>query len=297
MDLFAEMNIAPMLIAQMQEPFNDPDWIYELKLDGCRCIAYLEKDKTILRNKRNMELLPRFPELKEIHSSVTDRCILDGELVVMINGVPEFYELQKRTLMTSPVKISMAAGLLPASFVAYDCLQVNDRVLLDTPIMERKAILQELVRENERIAISRYIEEKGTELYALTVQKELEGVVAKRKNSLYFQGKRTKDWIKFKRMADKEFVICGYEPGQMTSLILGEYQDGALVYAGTVTMGVRRKLTRILKKSTCPFAEIPQGKEQVIWCKPEYVGTVEYMPNTMDALRQPVFKGIRDDVE
>lgn len=296
MDLFTEKNIAPMLIAQMQEPFNDSDWIYELKLDGCRCIAYLEKGRTILRNKRNMELLPRFPELKDIHTSVKDKCILDGELVVMVNGVPEFYELQKRTLMTSPVKISMAAGLLPASFVAYDCLQVNDRVLLDTPLMERKAILQELVRENERIAISRYIEENGTELYALTVQRELEGVVAKRKNSLYYQGKRTKDWIKFKRMADKEFVICGYEPGQMTSLILGEYQDGTLVYAGTVTMGVRRELTRILKKSTCPFLVIPQGKEQVVWCKPEYVGTVEYMPNTMDVLRQPVFKGIRDDV-
>ena len=109
MDLFAEKNISPMLIAQMQEPFDDPEWIYELKLDGCRCIAYLEKDKTILRNKRNMELLPRFPELKNIHSYVKDKCILDGELVVMINGVPEFYELHKRTLMTSPVKISMSA--------------------------------------------------------------------------------------------------------------------------------------------------------------------------------------------
>ena len=295
-DLFTERNVAPMLIAQMQPPFNDPDWIYELKLDGCRCIAYLEKERTILRNKRNMELLPRFPELKDIHTSVKDRCILDGELVVMVNGVPEFYELQKRTLMTNPVKISMAARRLPASFVAYDCLQVGDRILLNTPLMERKAILQELVQENERIAVSRYIEEKGTELYELTVQKELEGVVAKRKNSLYFQGKRTKDWIKFKRMADKEFVICGYEPGQMTSLILGENQDGVLSYAGTVTMGVRREITRILKKGPCPFATMPQGKDKVIWCKPEYMGTVEYMPNTMDVLRQPVFKGIRDDV-
>lgn len=296
MDLFTEKNIAPMLIAQMQEPFDDPGWIYELKLDGCRCIAYLEKGSTILRNKRNMELLPRFPELKDIHTSVKERCILDGELVVMINGVPEFYELQKRTLMTSPVKISLAAGRLPASFVAYDCLQINDKALLDTPLMERKTILQELIRENERIAVSRYIEEKGTDLYALTVQKELEGVVAKRKNSLYYQGKRTKDWIKFKRMADKEFVICGYEPGQMISLILGEHQNGELLYAGTVTMGVRREITRILQKGQCPFTVIPQGKENVVWCKPEYVGTVEYMPNTLDALRQPVFKGIRDDV-
>lgn len=296
MDLFTGKNIAPMLIAQMQLPFNDPDWIYELKLDGCRCIAYLEKDRTILRNKRNMELLPRFPELKDIHTSVKDRCILDGELVVMVNSVPEFYELQKRTLMTNPVKISMAAERLPASFVAYDCLQVNDKVLLDTPLMERKVLLQELVQENERIAVSRYIEEKGAELFELTVQKELEGVVAKRKNSLYFQGKRTKDWIKFKRMADKEFVICGYEPGHMTSLILGEYREGALAYAGTVTLGVRREITRVLKKGLCPFVAIPQGKENVVWCKPEFLGIVEYMPNTMDALRQPVFKGIRDDV-
>ena len=296
MDLFTGKNIAPMLIAQMQLPFNDPDWIYELKLDGCRCIAYLEKDRTILRNKRNMELLPRFPELKDIHTSVKDRCILDGELVVMANSVPEFYELQKRTLMTNPVKISMAARRLPASFVAYDCLQVGDRILLNTPLMERKAILQELVQENERIAVSRYIEEKGTELFELTVQKELEGVVAKLKNSLYFQGKRTKDWIKFKRMADKEFVICGYEPGHMTSLILGEYREGVLEYAGTVTMGVRQEITSVLKKGLCPFAVIPQGKENVVWCKPEFFGTVEYMPNTMDTLRQPVFKGIRDDV-
>lgn len=296
MDLFCEKNIAPMLIAQTQEPFNDPDWIYELKLDGCRCIAYLEKDRTILHNKRNMELLPRFPELKDVHTTVTDRCILDGELVVLINGVPEFYELQKRTLMTNPVKISLAAGRLPASFVAYDCLQIRDKNLLDVPLMERKNILRQLVRENERIAVSRYIEEKGEEFYALTVQKELEGVVAKRKNSLYYQGKRTKDWIKFKRMADKEFVICGYEPGQMTSLILGEYQNGELSYAGTVTMGVRRETTRILQKGPCPFTVIPQGKEKAVWCKPEFVGSVEYMPNTMDALRQPVFKGIRDDV-
>ena len=82
----------------------------------------------------------------------------------------------------------------------------------------------------------------------------------------------------------------------MPSLILGEYREGTLEYAGTVTMGVRRELNRILKKSTCPFTVIPQGKEQVVWCKPEYIGTVEYMPNTMDALRQPVFEGIRDDV-
>ena len=296
MDFFRDKNIEPMLIAQMHEPFDDPQWIYELKLDGCRCIAYLEGDRVILRNKRNMELLPRFPELSGIHKQVKQRCILDGELVVLVNGVPDFYELQKRTLLSNQVKIRLGAERLPASFVAYDCLQAGDRVLTDVPLMDRKHILQDVVMDNERIAVSRYIREKGIDLFALTVQKELEGVVAKRGDSLYHPGKRTRDWIKFKRMADKEFVVCGYEPDKMISLILGEYRDGRLCYAGTVTMGVRRDIIQILKKDNCPFISIPPGKEQVVWCRPERICTVEYMPNTMDALRQPVFKGIRDDV-
>ena len=89
MDLFEGKKISPMLIAQMREPFNDDNWIYELKLDGCRCIGYFDQSGTCLRNKRNMELLPRFPELKELHRSVSKRTVLDGELVVLQNGVPD----------------------------------------------------------------------------------------------------------------------------------------------------------------------------------------------------------------
>ena len=129
----------------------------------------------------------------------------------------------------------------------------------------------------------------------MTVEQELEGVVAKRKNSLYFHGKRTKDWIKFKRMADEDFVICGYVPGKMPSLILGEVKNGELKYAGTVTMGVRRADLKYLKTGDCPFKDSPKGKEEIVWCVPKMVCTVEYMPNTKDVLRQPVYKGIRMD--
>lgn len=297
MDLFQAKNLSPMLIASMQEPFDSPDWIYELKLDGCRCIAYLDENGTVLRNKRNMELLPRFPELNQIHKQVKSRCVLDGELVVMVNGVPDFYELQKRTLLTSRVKIELGAGRLPASFVAYDCLQCGDRELLSVPLFSRKEILAGNVAEEERLAISRYIPEEGTQLFQMTVARELEGVVAKKSTSLYYPGKRTKDWIKFKRMADKDFIICGYEPGSMVSLLLGEYREGKLVYAGTVTMGVRREILNLLKKGNCPFQSFGKASEKIVWCRPERVCTVEYMPNTLDALRQPVFKGIRDDVD
>ena len=296
MDLFQEKNISPMLIAQMQEAFDDPDWIYELKLDGCRCIAYLEYNKVILRNKRNMELLPRFPELQTIHKQIRDRCILDGELVVMVKGVPDFYELQKRTLLANKTRIELEAVRLPASFVAYDCLQAGNRVLLTVPLMERKQILRGIVSENERMAVSRYIPKKGKELFQLTVQKQLEGVVAKRADSLYYQGKRTKDWIKFKRMADKDFVICGYELGKVVSLVLGEYRQDELIYAGMVTWGVKREILQVLVKGSCPFHQNIVPDKNIVWCKPEKMCIVEYMPNTLDALRQPVFKGIRDDV-
>ncbi len=90
MDLFKKKSVSPMLIAQMQEPFNDSDWIYEQKLDGCRCIGYFDGNGICLRNKRNMELLHKFPELKEIHRSISTRTVLDGELSVLRDGVPDF---------------------------------------------------------------------------------------------------------------------------------------------------------------------------------------------------------------
>ena len=301
MDLFEEKRVSPMLIAQMQEPFNDDGWIYELKLDGCRCIGYFDQSGTCLCNKRNMELLPRFPELKELHRSVSKRTVLDGELVVLQNGVPDFFELQRRTLLTDRFKIEMAAARHPASFVAYDCLYEGSRGIMDQPLLERKKILQSAICENRLIAISRYIPTDGIGLFHAADEKELEGVVAKRAASLYYPGKRTKDWIKFKRMADEEFVVCGYirKSNKVFSIILGKYHDGAYLYKGHVTLGVTKEAVSQLKKSgIMPFTAIPAGagNESAIWVYPDRVCTVEYMPNTKNSLRQAVFKGFRTDM-
>ena len=301
MDLFEGKKISPMLIAQMREPFNDDNWIYELKLDGCRCIGYFDQSGTCLRNKRNMELLPRFPELKELHRSVSKRTVLDGELVVLQNGVPDFFELQRRTLLTDRFKIEMAAARHPASFVAYDCLYEGSRGIMDQPLLERKKILQSAICENRLIAISRYIPTDGIGLFHAADEKELEGVVAKRAASLYYPGKRTKDWIKFKRMADEEFVVCGYirKSNKVFSIILGKYHDGAYLYKGHVTLGVTKEAVSQLKKSgIMPFTAIPAGagNESAIWVYPDRVCTVEYMPNTKISLRQAVFKGFRTDM-
>ena len=297
MDLFQEKNIKPMLISEMKAPFNDPDWIYELKLDGIRCIAYLDS-ATELRNKRNDRLLPKVPELSNLHRFAKERCILDGELVILRNGVPDFFELQKRTLTSNQFKLMLSIENYPACFVAYDILYRKDTPLLELPLLERKGLLSETINEDPQLAVSRYIPERGIELFDLAKLQQLEGVVAKKNNSKYYLDKRTKEWIKFKFLADQDYVVCGYiiKDKGITSIILGQYSGADLVYKGHVTFGVKYgDLGRLKTLEESPFEITPPGNEQAIWLKPELVCVVQYMPNDKGALRQPVFKGFRDD--
>lgn len=291
----------PMLIGAEGDPFDSPDYLFELKLDGERCIAILERDKTVLRNKRGNLLLPKFPELSEIHLQVKAPCILDGELMVQKNGVPSFSEVQRRTIMSDRLKIQLAAKRLPASFVAFDMLELRGADITQRPLCQRKELLTQTVRETERLAVSRVIEEHGRALYALAVERNLEGIVAKHRESLYYPGKRTKDWIKIKYLKDDDFAVCGYirKSAGVTSLVLGQYEDGRLVYRGHVTLGVSGEvLQRLmeLERQETPPLPVPPGNENAVWLKPTLVCTVRYMEKTTSgSLRQPVFKGLRED--
>ena len=198
MDIFDSKIIKPMLISNMVDAFDSPEWIYEIKLDGIRCIAYLDHNGTDLRNKRDKKLLPHVPELSEIHKQVTKKCILDGELFVLKNGTTDFYEIQHRVLMNDPFKIQLAAGKYPASFVAYDIIYYENKLVTDLPLMERKELLKGTVKENNFISISRYVEQYGISLFDLAKKNGLEGIVAKKKESRYYFDKRTKDWVKCK---------------------------------------------------------------------------------------------------
>ena len=299
MDLFVDRAASPMLIAKQAEAFDDPACIYELKLDGFRCLAYSDKQTVDLRNKKNMRMLSKFPELSGIYRNITGRCILDGEIVVLKNGVPDFFALQKRTLLTDPFRIQVEASLAPATFVAFDCIYQGGREQIWQPLYERKRVLSQIVSENDRIAVSRYISGSGVALYHAAEQKKLEGIVAKRKDSVYYMGKRSSDWIKCKRMADEEFIVAGYlQKGKhIFSLILAKYMKSFLIYKGHVTAGVTRDIIEKLTiTDRSPFHIFPVGHEKAVWVKPDHVCVVEYMPNTLNSLRQPVFKGFRLDV-
>lgn len=299
MDLFENRNASPMLIARQMEAFNDPDYIYELKMDGFRCLAYVDQNSIDLRNKRNMKMLSKFPELKGIYKNVKRRCILDGEVVVLVNGIPDFYRLQKRTLLTDQFKIELEASRYPASFVAFDCIYEGNQELIWEPLLVRKAHLSRLVTEDSRLAVSRYIEEQGVPLYQAAEGRELEGVVAKEKNSIYYMGKRSNEWIKFKRMSDEEYVVAGYiQKGRhIFSLIIGKYRGEMLQYKGHVTSGVTSEVINMLKVTGInPFRMLPTEDKDAVWVELNRVCTVEYMPNLRNSLRQPVFKGFRDDI-
>ena len=123
MDLFEQKNISPMLLKEIRKPFDDDNYIFELKLDGIRCIAYLTENQTILANKRNKNITLIYPELSDIHKQANAKCILDGEIVVTgKNGFPDFFALQRRSLLNDKFKIEMASKENPVNFVAYDIL-------------------------------------------------------------------------------------------------------------------------------------------------------------------------------
>lgn len=301
-DLFEDKNISPMLLHEVKEPFDDKEYIYELKLDGIRCIAYIDTNSVVLQNKRFKDLTEIYPELSEVNKCVKKKVILDGELVVLTDGKPDFYALQKRSLMGDKFKRSLAARKKPVQFVAYDILYCDGNVLTDKPLMERKEVLSKEIAEKNNLSVSRYIEKDGIAFFNLAKQEELEGIVAKKKDGKYHIGKRTHDWIKIKVMQDEDLIILGYQPddeGNVKDLILGYYDEkDKLQCRGKVYLGISKEEKKVIleyakrNKVTKPWFE---KYKEAIWIKPELIGTAHFMHETENGgMRQPVWKGLRE---
>ena len=305
MDLFDSKNIKPMLIGKEMAPFDDPNYIYELKWDGERCVAYLEPGRPPeLRNKRNVRMLSKVPELAVISKQVKKRCILDGELFILKDSRPDFSLIQRRSLMSDRFKIELDSKHNPATFSAFDVLYYDCQETMLLPLMERKALLDKSIMDGPRMAISRYVEGQGTSLFNFAAERGLEGIVAKVKDSIYIQDKRTTDWIKMKVMMEEDYVVCGYilKSNHMTSIILGQYRGNTVIYKGHVTMGVSGQAFDIISRHptlpSAPFIAYPagHGNDRAIWLSPDLVCIVKFMHHTKSGgMRQPVFKGLRFD--
>ena len=310
--------IKPML-AYPSDPFTKENWIFEIKFDGTRTIAYIDVKNRKVRflNRRFKFFEYRYPELLEIYTQIdAERAILDGEIVVLKNGKPDFFLLQEREQIENEQRIKFLSKLNPATYVIFDILYLNGKNLVNLPLYERKEILEKVVNESEKIILTEYVKKRGEKFFEEVKKIGLEGIVAKRFDSIYQIGKRSKDWRKIKNLKTIDAIICGFTEGKgkregsIGALLLGVFDErtGNLIYIGRVGTGknwsnefllkLRKKLEKIETKEI-PFEnfdEPPAIKEVSHFVEPKYVCEVEFLEVTEDKkLRAPSFVRLRFD--
>jgi DNA ligase D-like protein (predicted ligase) len=290
--------IEPMKAVLSDQPFSDPDWIFERKLDGIRCIAIRDRSGVSLMSRTARRMNDQFPEIAEaLEREPAKDFILDGEVVAMRNGVSSFELLQQRHRRRVPVY-----------YYVFDLLRLDGEDLRPLPLRKRKARLRRALDFKGPVRFNPHRRgEHGEELFREACRKGLEGVIAKRADSPY-AGKRSRDWLKLKCHAEQELVIGGFTApkGSRTdfgALLVGYNEDGALRYAGKVGTGFDQATLRELgaqlrelerdESPFRPFKPIPPGTR---WVRPELVAQIGFAEWTRDGrLRHPRFLGLRDD--
>jgi DNA ligase D-like protein (predicted ligase)/DNA ligase D-like protein (predicted 3'-phosphoesterase) len=295
----------PMLAKVAEQPFSGKDWIFEVKWDGFRAIAYVEEPFS-LKSRNSKELKQSFPELQELNK-LASNIVVDGEIIVMREGKPDFQSLLERGQAVSPLEIQRQENRAPSVYIVFDILEKDGKALTKLPLMERKAILKQSLQEGKNVLLCDFIEEKGEAYFNSILEKGLEGVVAKRKDSEYEEGLRTGSWLKIKKLRTCDCVIFGYTRGTAVrsktfgALLLGVYDEGKPVYVGKVGTGFTEAMIRLLsdkfekiKTDTAPFK--PEVGDAVTWLEPKLVCEVAYQVLTRDMrLRMARFKRLRND--
>lgn len=288
--------IKPMLCTLIKEPFNDPNFLFEVKLDGFRILAYVQKGRVVLNSRSGLDYTDKFPSIAKSLSALPFDAILDGELVALNEeGKTDFDALQKNN------------GDHPLVFYVFDILWCRGYDLMNLPLQDRKKILSKAIQFNDHIRYSDDFED-GIQLFELIKKQEMEGIVAKRKNSKYEAGKRGKDWLKLPTEKRQEFVIGGWtetdSASPFASLLFGYYEDGKLIYQGHAGGGfkakqkekIKERLAKIeIKKS--PFWNEVDTHRKVHFVKPELVANIKFATYTNSGkIRKPaIFLGFRED--
>jgi bifunctional non-homologous end joining protein LigD len=325
-------DLEPMLATAGRSLPGGDGWGYELKWDGVRALAYVEDGTVRISARRGDDASARYPELAPIGAANPGReLILDGEVVALDEeGAPSFGSLQRRMGLTNPIRIQRRAAETPVTYVGFDLLWLDGRSLTAEPYERRRELLAELGFDGPNWQAPRHHVGDGEALLDVVRERGLEGVVAKRLDSVYRPGRRTADWVKVQNRRRQELVIGGYLPGEgersrrVSSLLVG-YWDATpeeaarlgrpqrLVYAGGVGTGFTQarleELTGLLaplRRDSSPFEAgwDPELKYKararerggLVWVEPVVVCEVEFLRWTHeDTLRAASFKGLRED--
>ena len=295
-----------MLATLTDHPFSDPDWIFERKLDGVRCLAFRDGGEVRLMSRNRKPLTERYPELAAaLLQQTPPRFIVDGEIVAFKDGVSSFERLQGRLGLTDPVRARATA--IPVFYYIFDLLWIDGYDITRLELRDRKRVLRSAFAFQAPIRYSGHRDRDGEQMYRAACARGLEGIVAKRAASPYVQ-RRSPDWLKFKCVAEQELVIGGWTDPEGTrtgfgALLVGYYDNGTLVYAGKVGTGydhttlrqLGAKLRR-LSRSRSPFARGNPPARGAHWVQPALVGQFGFTEWTRDGrLRHPRFLGLRSD--
>jgi bifunctional non-homologous end joining protein LigD len=308
--------IHPMLATPSEKPFNDPAWLFEIKWDGYRAIAFIQNKTVRLVSRNQNDLTNQYPELAVLPTQLqAATAILDGEIVALdAEGRSNFSQMQQRTGFTSPKKRSAGNREIAVLYYAFDMLYLNDQDLHKLPLEERKKKLAALIPANPEslLRYSDHFDAKGLALFEVAKQKGLEGIVAKRKSSVY-EEHRSPNWLKIKITQTLDCVIGGYVLPQRSrqrfgSVVLGLYnKEGELIHVGQAGSGFDESTlesvwiqlhSRETKKS--PFTGKVEALKEVKWIQPDLVAEIKFTEwtqpsDTPPKLRAPVFLRLRPD--
>ena len=308
--------IHPMLATSIDEPFDGAEWLFEIKWDGYRSVAFIENGRVRLVSRNQNELTARYPELKDLPQSVKAKtAILDGEVVALDEeGRASFSLMQQRTGFRPGGRRAATNADVPVLYYAFDLLYLDGYDWRRIPLEDRKKKLASILLAGDSLRYSDHYEQQGKALFEIARQKGLEGILAKKRDSIY-QERRSSEWLKIKIRHRLECVIGGYtEPegarANFGSIVLGLYdRQGRLIHVGQAGSGFNEKslgeIFKLLKKRETkqkPFYGEVEALRKVTWVKPELVAEIEYAEWTEGAntgsgpkLRAPVFLGLRDD--
>ncbi|HSC77005.1 MAG TPA: non-homologous end-joining DNA ligase, partial [Candidatus Acidoferrales bacterium] len=301
--------LQPMAATLVDKPFSDPDWVFEIKWDGVRAMAWVKNGKLTLRSRTGLDITDQYPELGPLPAHLdASQAILDGEVVALDErGRGDFELLQQRMHVSRPP--ARLQQQVPVNYYLFDILYCDGFDLRQSPLVERKRLLRHIFNPIDPFRYSDHQAEHGKELFELVREQNLEGILAKHARSPYVS-RRSPYWAKFKVREEIDAVVGGWTEPRASrehfgALLLGLYADGALRFIGSVGTGFTAKslkdiLAQLKKLATkiCPFDETPETKEKSYWTKPKLVARVHFAGWTQETrLRQPAFLGFRDDID
>ncbi|MBV9507484.1 MAG: DNA ligase D [Acidobacteriia bacterium] len=303
-------SIEPMKASLADKPPNGQDWLFEIKWDGVRAIASVDREEVRLQARSGLRCERQYPELAVIHHQIAAKqVVLDGEIAVLDSkGVARFHLIQPRIANADPNSVAHLARSTPVVYFLFDLLYLDGYDLRQVELRDRKRLLEQIITPSEVLRVSDSFPGAGEEMLAAAREHGLEGIVAKHASSCY-EAKRSREWLKIKIVNEQEFVIGGFTEPQgerqhFGALVLGVYEAGKLRWVGNVGTGFDQKMLanlyarfKPLIANTCPFAARPKPDRGMTWLRPELVCEVKFGEWTQDQrLRAPVFLGLRNDV-